>query len=118
MLRVLCVATFCAAAAFGQSLSPLQAMRQELSKLAEALPGNICPFGPPNSIVSPGRRLMNPPPPAANTFLSRITQPAPQPTRCFLPGLAAEARVMNERISTSDIEQVRALRRVGWQPAG
>lgn len=112
MLRAACVVALSLAAAAAQPLSPIQAIKQEVARLAQSLPGNVCPFGSANSIVSPSRRLSGltttlPSGASATQALIHEIQSRNPVLRCFLPGLTMEARVMHDTIGAGNIDQAR-----------
>lgn len=110
MLRAVLVAALSAALAAAQWMSPIQAIKQEMAALALPLPTNVCPFGPPGAIVSPGQRLgslLHTVPGGTSTIVSKIVGHR-KVLRCFLPGLTSEARIMHDRLSAGDVEQARA----------
>lgn len=110
MLRALCVAALSVTAAVAQSLSPIQAIKRELSGLARPLPNNLCPYGAPGSIVSLRQRLstLRVEPSGSLAIALAITGSYHSNIfyRCFLPALVSEARVMHDRVAATDVEQV------------
>lgn len=117
LLRACVAAVAIAALARAQSLSPIQAIKQEMQGLAKTMPPNVCPFGEVGAIVSPSQPLGQRPQ-IHDILAGRLLgllgrQHVP---RCFLPGLTSEARVMHDRIDANGVEQVRPCNRPPAKP--